>query len=146
VPGTPVAVILLDTNVLSALMRQRPDPAIVAWLDSRAPESMWATAVTVFEIRFGLELLPSGRRRRALEAAFQAMLRDDLGGRIAGFDDAAAGEAARFAARRQRRRRLVDLRDTPIAGIAVARRAEIATSNVRHFDGLDVASSTHGEP
>jgi predicted nucleic acid-binding protein len=131
-------VILLDTNVLSALMRREPDRVIVAWLDSQAPESVWTTAVTVFEIRFGIELLSPGRRRRALEAAFEAMLRDDLGGRVAGFDATAAEEAAKLAARRQRRGRSVDLRDTQIAGIALARRADIATANARHFEGLEV--------
>ena len=130
--------ILLDTNVLSALMQARPDPVVIAWLDLQAPESIWTTAVTVFEIRFGIELLPSSRRRKALEAAFDAMLHDDLGSRIAAFDSAAAEEAARLAARRQRRGRPVDLRDTQIAGIALARRAALATRNVRHFDGLHV--------
>lgn len=130
--------ILLDTNVLSALMRTRPDPAVVAWLDGQAPESIWTTAVNVFEIRFGIELLPASRRRRTLEAAFEAMLRDDLAGHVAAFDSAAAEEAAALAARRQRIGRTVDLRDTQIAGIALARRAALATRNVRHFDGLNV--------
>ena len=116
----------------------RPDPAVVAWLDSQAPESIWTTAVTVFEVRFGIELLPPSRRRKALEAAFDTMLRDDLSGRVASFDSAAAEEAAKLAARRQRRGQPVDLRDTQIAGIALARRAGLATRNVRHFDGLDV--------
>jgi predicted nucleic acid-binding protein len=131
-------VILLDTNVLSALMQTRPDPAVVAWLDSQPPESVWVTAVTVFKIRFALELLSASRRRKALEAAFDAMLRDDLAERIAPFDSAAAEEAAKLAARRPRRGRPVDLRDTQIAGIALARRASLATRNVRHFDGLSV--------
>ena len=130
--------ILLDTNVLSALMRTRPDPVVVAWLDSQAPESVWTAAVSVFEIRFGIERLPASRRRQALEEAFDAMLRDDLNGRIAAFDAAAATEAAHLAARRQRRGRPVELRDTLIAGIALARRAAVATGNVRHFDGLNV--------
>lgn len=130
--------ILLDTNVLSALMRRRPDPVIVAWLDPQAAESVWTTAVTVFEIRFGIEQLSPGPRRRALEAALEAMLREDLAGRVAEFDGAAAEEAAKLAARRQRRGGPVDLRDTQIAGIALARRADLATGNVRHFDGLDV--------
>jgi toxin FitB len=130
---------LLDTNVLSALMQTRPDPVVIAWLDSQPPESIWTTAVTVFEIRFGIELLPTGRRRRALEAAFDAMLRDDLGGRIATFDSAAAEEAATLPARRQRRGRPVELRNTLIAGIALARRAALATRNVSHFDGLAVS-------
>ena len=131
--------ILLDTNVLSALMQTRPDPVVVVWLDSQAPESVWTTAVSVFEIRFGIELLPSSKRRKALEEAFGGMLRDDLNGRIAAFDAAAAEEAAVLTARRQRRGRPVDLRDTQIAGIALARRAALATRNVRHFDGLNVS-------
>ncbi len=130
--------ILLDTNVLSALMRTRPDPVVVAWLDGQAPESVWTTAVTVFEIRFGIELFPPSRRRRALAEAFDTMLHDDLAGRVAAFDSAAAEEAGALAARRQRRGRPVDLRDTQIAGIALARRAALATRNARHFDGLDV--------
>ncbi len=130
--------ILLDTNVLSALMQTRPDPVVVAWLDSQAPESVWATAVTVFEILFGIELLLPSRRRKALEEAFDAMLRDDLEGRIATFDSAAAKEAAMLAARRRRGGQPVDLRDTQIAGIALARRAALATRNVRHFHGLNV--------
>lgn len=131
--------ILLDTNVLSALMHTRPDPVVVDSLDSQAPESVWTTAVSVFEIRFGIELLPPGRRRKALAEAFDGMLREDLNGRIAAFDSAAAEEAAELAARRQRRGRPVDLRDTQIAGIALARRAGLATRNVRHFDGLTVS-------
>ena len=131
-------VILLDTNVLSALMQTRPDAVVVAWLDAQPPESIWTTAVTVFEIRFGIELLPPGRRRKALEATFEDMLREDLSGRVAAFDVAAAAEAATLAARRQRRGRPVELRDTQIAGIALARRAALATRNVRHFDGLNV--------
>ena len=130
--------ILLDTNVLSALMRTRPDSVVVAWLDSQAPESVWTTAVSVFEIRFGIKLLPATRRRKALEKAFDAMRDDDLSGRIAAFVAAAAEEAAHLAARRQRRGRPVELRDTQIAGIALARRATVATGNVRHFDGLTV--------
>ena len=131
--------ILLDTNVLSALMQSRPDPIVVAWLDAQAPESVWTTAVSVFEIRLGIELLAPSRRRRTLEVAFDGMLRDDLNGRVAPFDSEAAEAAAELAARRQRRGRPVDLRDTQIAGIALARRAALATRNVRHFDGLTVS-------
>ena len=130
--------ILLDTNVLSALMQARPDPIVVAWLDAQAPESVWTTAVSVFEIRFGIERLAPSRRRKTLEEAFDSMLREDLNGRVAPFDSEAAAAAA-LAARRQRRGRPVDLRDTQIAGIALARRAALATRNVRHFDGLNVS-------
>ena len=66
---------LLDTNVLSALMQTRRDPVVVTWLDAQASESIWTTAVTVFEIRFGIELLLPSPRRKALEAAFDPTFR-----------------------------------------------------------------------
>ena len=128
--------ILLDTNVLSALMQRTPEPAVVAWLDEQPAESIWTTSITVFEVRFGLELLASGRRRRALEEAFENALREDFEGRVVSFDEPAAQSAGRIAAERRRLGRSVEMRDLQIAGIAVARRAAIATRNVRHFEGL----------
>jgi predicted nucleic acid-binding protein len=130
--------IILDTNVLSALMRTAPEPAVVRWLDRQPSDSVWLTSVTVFETRFGLALLPKGRRRTALERAFERVLSDDLSNRVLDFDSGAAAEAARLAAERQRAGRGVDLRDTLIAGIAQARRATVATRNTPHFEGLDV--------
>ncbi len=130
--------IILDTNVLSALMRQKPEAPVVAWLDRQPSESIWITSVTLFEARFGLALLPKGRRRRALESAFELLLKEDLENRVLDFDSAAAGEAALLAADRQKSGRSVDMRDTQIAGIALARRATLATRNVRHFQDLEV--------
>lgn len=130
--------IILDTNVLSALMRTTPDPPVVAWLDRQPAESVWITSITLFETRLGLALLPQGRRRRALEAAFARLLEDDLDNRVLDFDAAAAASAAPLAADRQRAGCPVDLRDTLIAGIALARRATLATRNVRHFSDLKV--------
>lgn len=130
--------IILDTNLLSALMRQTPDAAVVDWLDRQPADSVWLSSVTVFEVRFGLALLPKGRRRSALERAFESVLTDDLANRVLDFDAVAAATAAQLAADRQRSGRAVDLRDTLIAGIALARRATIATRNTKHFDGLDV--------
>jgi predicted nucleic acid-binding protein len=130
--------ILLDTNVLSALMQSAPEAAVIDWLDRQPADSVWLTSVTVFEARFGLALLPKGRRRLRLERAFDRVLDEDLANRIVDFDSAAAAAAAQFAADRQRRGRVVDLRDTLIAGIALIRRAAIATRNARHFEGLDV--------
>src|SRR5262245_58576456 len=130
--------ILLDTNVLSALMRTTPDQPVVDWLDRQPADSVWLTSVTVFEARFGLALLPKSRRRARLERAFDRVLEDDLSNRVMDFDSEAAAAAAQIAADRQRSGRVVDLRDTLIAGIAQARRATIATRNTRHFEGLDV--------
>jgi len=131
-------VIVLDTNVLSALMRTNPEPVVVAWLDRQPADSVWLTSITVFEARFGLALLPKGRRRSSLERAFDRVLTEDLSGRVLTLDEMAAATAAQLAADRQRAGRVVDLRDTLIAGIVQARRATIATRNTRHFEGLDV--------
>jgi toxin FitB len=130
--------IILDTNVLSALMRTVPDAHVVAWLDRQPAESVWITSITLFEAYLGLALLPSGRRRRTLEAAFARLLQEDLENRVLDFDSAAATEAASLAAARQKNGRPVDLRDTQIAGIALARRATLATRNVRHFRDLRI--------
>ena len=130
--------IILDTNILSALMRTRPEAAVVSWLDRQPAESVWITSITLFETRFGLALLPAGKRRRNLEAAFAQLLKEDLENRVLDFDSAAAAEAASLAATRQKAGRAVDMRDTQIAGIALARRATLATRNVRHFADLNV--------
>ncbi|HEX4927678.1 MAG TPA: type II toxin-antitoxin system VapC family toxin [Burkholderiales bacterium] len=130
--------IILDTDVLSALMRKAPEPAVVAWLDEQPAESVWITAITLFEVRYGLRRLPGGARRRALEAAFARLLEEDLENRVLDFDREAAIAAAELAADREKRGRPVDIRDTAIAGIALARRATLATRNSRHFSDLSV--------
>lgn len=130
--------IILDTNVLSALMRKAPEAVVVGWLDRQPAESVWITSITMFEARLGLALLPSGRRRQALDAAFARLMEEDLQNRVLDFDSAAATEAASLAAERQKAGRPVDMRDTQIAGIALARRATVATRNVRHFADLKV--------
>ena len=131
--------IVLDTNVISAVMRRQPDPVVIAWLDRQPPESVWTTAVTVFEIHFGLDLLAPGRRRRQLEEAFARALEEDFEARILPFERHAAREAARIAARRRQAGRPVEIRDVQIAGIVVARRATLATRNIRYFEDLGAA-------
>lgn len=128
--------ILLDTNVISAFMQRDANPVVVNWLDSQPAESIWTTSITVFEVRMGLELLVAGRRRRMLEDAFAMMLEEDLEGRVLPFDTLAAHAAGRIAAERRQSGRSVEIRDLQIAGIAAARKASIATRNVRHFQGL----------
>lgn len=128
--------IVLDTNVISAVMREVPDPAVVAWLDRQPPDAIWTTTISVFEILFGLELLAPGVKRQRMAAAFAQALEEDFQGRVLAFDQAAARETARLAARRRRAGQPVDFRDTQIAGIALARGATLATRNVRHFADL----------
>ncbi len=130
--------IILDTNVVSAVMQREPDPTVVAWLDLQPLESLWTTTITVFEVRFGIELLAAGRHRQQLEEAFALALEEDFERRILPFDQTAAHEAAVVAARRRKTGQPVEFRDTLIAGIATACRAALATRNTRHYQDLSI--------
>ena len=129
--------IILDTNVLSALMRQIPDIRVVTWLDAQSRTSVWTTSVTILEIRFGLQIMASGKKRSLLSEAFEKLV-ESMGRRIASFDHDAGVHAATLMASRQRKGRPVELRDTMIAGIVLARHASLATRNVGHFEDLTV--------
>jgi toxin FitB len=131
--------IILDTNVVSEIMRSRADERVRRWLDRQPHTSIWTTSVTIFEIRFGLETMPAGKRRTALMASFECWLGEVVQQRIASYDETAARRAAELAADRQRRGRPGELRDTMIAGIVMASHAKLATRNVKHFE--DIASS-----
>jgi predicted nucleic acid-binding protein len=106
---------------------------------SSAAASIWTTAVTVFEVHFGLELRTPGRRRRQLENEFARALEEELEGRILSFERSAAGAAASIAARRRRQGHPIEIRDALIAGIVTARRATLATRNTRRFADLGIA-------
>ncbi len=129
---------ILDTNVLSALMMQTPDKEVIVWTDKQPRTSIWTTSVTVLEVRFGLQVMPLGRRRLELMRTFEMVLSDKIDGRIASFDIIAAQFSADLMALRHKRGRPVDLRDTMIAGIALAHKAALATRNTSHFEGLDI--------
>ena len=130
--------ILLDTDVLSSLMRAEPAMAVVKWLDEQPESSIWTTSITVMEIRYGLQIMSTGRRRQRMEEELEAVLRKEIQERYAPFDVAAAQHAAELMALRKTRGRPVDLRDTMIAGIALSTRATLATRNTAHFADLSV--------
>lgn len=129
--------IILDTNVLSALMRQVPEPEVVTWLDHQPRTSIWTTSITLLEVRFGLQVLATGRRRSLLVQAFEGLLAA-IDHRIAPFDTEAAEHAGALMASRQKKGRPGDLRDTMIAGIVLAHNATLATRNTVHFDDISV--------
>ena len=131
--------IVLDTNVISALMRATPEPAIVAWLDVQPSESVWTTSICVFEIRHGLNILPPGKKQQALLEAFDQALQLDLENRVLDFDTTAAQQAAAIAAQLRAAGRPVEIRDVQIAGIVAARRGTLATGNTSHFVGTGVS-------
>lgn len=130
--------IILDTNVVSEFLRAAPEPVVLAWLNRQPEESIWTTSITIFEIRMGLELMPAGRRRRGLEAEFSEVLREELNNRVLAFDQAAGNFAGEAAAKRRGVGRPIEIRDAQIAGIALARKATLATRNGRDFDGLSL--------
>ncbi len=131
--------IVLDTNIISAIMPEPPDSSVIRFLDGLILDSIWTTAITIFEVRFGIERLPAGRRRRRREEAFPRAVERTFKGRILPLEEAAAISAAILNARREQRGISMDVRDTMIAGIVMSRRAEFATRNVRHFADLDLA-------
>jgi predicted nucleic acid-binding protein len=130
--------IILDTNVLSALMRHSAEKKVVEWLDKQPRTSIWTTSVTILEIRYGLQILPAGKRRSALIQTFEKVLVDKIESRVAPFDTAAAQQAGDLIALRHRQGRPEELRDTMIAGIVLASHATLATRNTSHFEDLSV--------
>ena len=119
--------------MLSALMLKVPDQPVVSWLDHQPAESVWTTSISVFEIRFGLTILDDGRRKDRLLNAFARVLDEELAGRVLDFDRTTAEETAALLAERRSAERTLEIRDAMIAGIIRARRATLATRNVRHF-------------
>jgi toxin FitB len=130
--------IILDTNVISSLIREPADKVVMDWLDQQPRTSVWITAITMLEIHFGLEIMAHGRRKLARMKAFGQLIGHVLERRIAPFDAAAAQATAALMGARQRRGEPRDLRDSMIAGIALARRAVLATHNVRRFDDANI--------
>ena len=131
--------IVLDTNVISALMRPHRSGEIRQWLDRQPAQSLWTTTVSVYEILAGVGMLPDGRRRQMLEDAFSVTVDNLFAGRILPFDLAAAEHASRILSRRLLGGVNKETRDTQIAGIVASRAATLATRNVRDFADLDIA-------
>ncbi len=130
--------ILLDTNVLSEMMRAAPDARVERWLARQADADVFISAITEAELRYGVALLPAGRRRDALAAAVGAMLGEDFAGRVLPFDSAAAVAFAEVAAGRRQAGRPVAQADAQIAATARSRVAVLATRNVADFEGCGI--------
>ena len=130
--------IVLDTNVVSELMLPKPDVSVAQWLDRQAVSSLWITTVVEMEIRYGILSLGPSRRRDNLALAFNRFVNAVIVERVASFDVAAARAAAELMAERKRRGRPAEIRDTLIAGIALASNATVATRNVSHFADCNV--------
>ena len=130
--------IILDTNVLSEVMRPAPAESVVRWMASQPATSLYTTSITQAEIFHGIMLLPAGRRRNAFEAAAVAMFDEEFDGRILAFGSDAARPYARIATERRRAGLPISHFDAQIAAIARSAGAEVATRNVADFSGCGV--------
>ena len=130
--------IIVDTNVLSALARPEPEASVLQWLDHQPELSIWTTSITIMEIRYRLQSMPAGRRREQMTEEMEAVLKEEIGARYLFFDVTAAEQAAELMASRRQKGRPVELRDTMIAGIVLACNATLATRNTAHFADLSV--------
>lgn len=130
--------IILDTNVLSEVMKPAPSPRVLRWLGQFPASRLFTTAITQAEILYGLELLPKGKRRSALQSAVEAMFAEDFVGRILPFDGEAARVFPQIAFARRALGRPVTQFDTQIAAIARTRGAAIATRNTPDFENCGI--------
>ena len=130
--------IVLDTNVVSELMRPAPSSAVMSWVSQRDAAALFFSAVGEAELRLGVAAMQAGRRRDAIEAAIEAMLREDFAGRILPFDSAASRAYAEIAAARRAAGRPVATMDMQIAAIAHSQDMAVATRNTKDFTGTGV--------
>ncbi len=131
--------VVIDTNVVSELMRPAPEPAVLAWFSRQDSADLYLSAVSEAELRAGAAILPAGRRRDRLAAEVDAVVREDFAGRVLPFDSAAARAYAAIAASRRSEGRPILEADCQIAAIARARDAAVATRDGAGFEHCGVA-------
>lgn len=130
--------IVLDTNVISETMRSKPDAKVMAWLNDQHLASLWLSAITVAELRFGVARLPAGKRRTALIGRVETAITDIFAGRIASFDTEAAGFLAERAAVAEAGGTRVEFADAAIAASALAKGFSVATRDTAPFAAMGV--------
>ena len=130
--------IVVDTNVVSELMRPTPATTVMRWFAAQDSVSLYLTAVTEAELRLGAAILPAGQRRDRLTAEVEAVVREDFAGRVLPFDSAAARAYAAIAASRRSTGRPIPAADCQVAAIARARDAAVATRDTAHFEACGV--------
>lgn len=130
--------ILLDTNVLSELMKGEPDARVTRWVESQTASHLYVSSISQAEILHGILLLPAGRRRAAIEAAAKAMFAEDFAGRVLAFGSDTALPYAQIAVERRRRGWPIAQFDAQIAAIARSRGFTLATRNVADFEDCGI--------
>ncbi|WP_454739967.1 PIN domain-containing protein [Cupriavidus necator] len=130
--------IVLDTNVLSELMRAQAKPAVIDWLDRQAQDSLTVTAVTVAELLYGIARLPDGRRKTGLREAALQMFQEEFADRVLPFDEDAAVHYAALVSHRERVGRPISMADAQISAICRHHAAALATRNSKDFEGVGI--------
>jgi toxin FitB len=130
--------LVLDTNVLSELLRPKPSPQILAWFERQSREEIFTTTVSRAEILYGIQLLPKSRKRQRLLGAAQEIFDRDLEDHVLSFDGAAADHYADIAVRRRKAGKPISQFDAIIASITASHRATLATRNFRDFEGCGI--------
>ncbi|MDR4505155.1 MAG: type II toxin-antitoxin system VapC family toxin [Candidatus Scalindua sp.] len=130
--------IILDTNIISELMREEPHENVKEWIAAQKPTNLALTTIAIAEIQRGLARLPKGKRRNTLEINFSAFITDAFGGRIFSFDEEAAYIYGVMAAKLEKDGFNTDVVDLMIAAIVKSQRASIATRNTKDFEGCGI--------
>ena len=125
--------IVIDTNVVSEMMRPQQEDKVSTWLDAQQPSDLFLTATSVAEMLFGIERLPAGVRRNHLAEAYSRLAGHGFAGRVLPLDQYAAAHAARIAAGREAMGRPMSMTDAQIAGICLQHHAKLATRNTKDF-------------
>lgn len=125
--------IILDTNIISELMKSSPATTVIDWLDQQQTDLLHVTTITIAEIQYGLQSLPNGQRRKALESAFENTILEAFAHRVMPFDDNAAIHYGRIMSARKKSGQPLSILDGQIASIANAQQATLATRNIRDF-------------
>lgn len=130
---------VLDTNVISELMRPEPDAAVFGWVAAQPRSSLYTTTISQAEIFAGIAVLPPGRRRELLDAAAHAIFNEEFAGRILPFDEGAARRYGDLFAQCKQAGRPIATVDLMIAAVARARDASLVTRNTRDFDACAIS-------
>jgi len=125
--------ILLDTNVISEMMKKAPSPQVIEWMDQQPGSELFISAVTVAEIIYGLKALPAGNRRHFLETAFNKVVQEAFEHRVLSFNEIAASYYGKIMSHRKALGRPLSILDGQIAAIALAHGASLATRNIKDF-------------
>jgi len=131
--------ILLDTNIISEVMRPQPSEGVLGWLDHHTMDGLWVSSISIAEIHYGLMILPTGQRRELLTSRFSQFIRNGFSSRIVAFDEGAALAYARIMANRKQMGRPMSLPDGQIAAIAQVHGLALATRNTADFEYCDIA-------